>query len=743
MSQAEALHARWASEGREHVVFGVAGIRCAACARSIEKAVRGVDKVDAVRVNGATARVSVDWTGNDRDTLARILDAVSRAGFTPLPLAGDEAAAQYRSEHRAALKRVGLASLGMMQAMMYLGALYGASDIDAAMAQLMRVSGMVIVTPVLFYSGLPFLLGAWRDLAARRLGMDVPVAFALLLAWVPSVVNTLQGSGEVYFDSVGMFIFFLSAGRFIEMGVRHRGVTASEALARSQPAEVTRLRADGLREKVPVAQLAPGDLFTVPKGGVVAVDAALAGEASASDTAVRDEFALLDESLLSGESTPVRRRAGDLIRGGSINVGGALTLQALRTAAESSLASMVALVERAQSERPRLTRAADRMASWFVTAILVLAALTALGWWMVDPSRAFGAVLAVLVVSCPCALSLATPTVLAAATTRLARLGMLVTRPDALERLAAVDTIVLDKTGTLTASGAGVVEVRLLGVMGRGEVLAIAAALERGSAHPLAEAFREHAREDVTATDVEEHAGLGIEGRVQGRRWRLGRRGFAEALCRAGKLAALVPAELEDATMLLASEDGMVAAIEVGAPLRPEARQATDELRALGLGIVIASGDHETAVRQVARELGIQQAHGRLSPDDKIWLAQQLRSGGHRVFVIGDGINDGPVLAAADVSCAMGLGSSIAQSAADLLLVHERLTVLPRAVATARRARHTMRQNLRWALAYNLAAVPLAALGFVPAWLAALGMSLSSLGVVLNARRLVNPEPAA
>lgn len=735
MSQAEALHARWASEGREHVVFGVAGIRCSSCAHSIEKAVRGVGNVHAVRVNGATARVSVDWTGDDRDTLPRILEAVSRAGFTPLPLAGDEAAAQYRREHRAALKRVGLASLGMMQAMMYLGALYGASDIDAAMAQLMRVSGMVIVTPVLFYSGLPFLLGAWRDLSARRLGMDVPVAFALLLAWVPSVVNTLRGGGEVYFDSVGMFIFFLSAGRFIEMGVRHRGVTASEALARSQPAEVTRLNDDNTRDRVAVTQLQPRDRFLVPKGGVVAVDAALADD--------DDAAALLDESLLSGESAPVRRIAGETIRGGSVNVGAPLTLRARRSAADSSLASMVALVERAQAERPRITRAADRMASWFVFVILLLAAATALGWWMVDASRAFGAVLAVLVVSCPCALSLATPAVLAAATTRLARSGLLVTRPDAIERLADVDTIVLDKTGTLTTAGAGIADVRLLGVHGRDEVLAIAAALERGSAHPVADAFRAHARDEVTATAIEEHTGFGIEGMVDGRRWRLGKRGFVESICRGGKLTALVPVHLADATMFLAGEHGMVAAIEVAAPLRDDARHAADELRRLGLGIVIASGDNEAAVRLVARELGIQQAHARLSPDDKIWLAEQLRRGGHRVFVIGDGINDGPVLAAADVSCAMGLGSSIAQSAADLLLVHESLAVLPRAVQTARRARRTMRQNLRWALAYNLAAVPLAALGLVPAWLAALGMSLSSLGVVLNARRLLRPERGA
>jgi len=280
--------------------------------------------------------------------------AKSKAGFTPLPLAGKTASDEYQRERRDALKRLGLASLGMMQAMMYLSALYGVSDIDVAMAQLMRIAGMIIVTPVLFYSGAPYLSGAWRDLASRRLGMDVPVAIALLLAWLPSVVNTFRGQGEVYFDSVGMFIFFLSIGRYIEMSVRHRGLTSAEALARSLPAQVTRVGADGVQERVAAADLGPGDRFLVPKGAVVAVDSMLGAGA---------EVALLDESLLTGESAAARRRGADRIRGGSINVGGALTLTALAAVGDSTLASMVRLLERAQTERPRIARAADRAAS--------------------------------------------------------------------------------------------------------------------------------------------------------------------------------------------------------------------------------------------------------------------------------------------------------------------------------------------------------------------------------------------
>ncbi len=729
MSAVEALHARWSQDSgeHEHVVFLVEGMHCANCARSVERAITALPGVDAVKVNGTTARVSVDWRGRAGTRLTQILDAVSRAGYTPVPLAGKAATAEFQRERRAALKRVGLASLGMMQAMMYLTALYGASDIDPAMTQLMRIAGMVIVTPVLFYSGAPYLAGAWRDISHRRLGMDVPVALALLIAWLPSVWNTLRGGGEVYFDSVGMFIFFLSAGRFLEMNLRHRTLSSGEALARSLPAQVTRIGADGTRTKVAASELAAGDQFMVPKGGVVAVDARLVD-------APPGTRASLDESLITGESAAVTRLQGETVRGGSVNLGAPLLLTATANVAGSTLASMVRLLERAQAARPRMALAADRIASWFVSLILLLALATGIAWMQVDPARAFAAVLAVLVVTCPCALSLATPVALAAATARLTRCGVLVTRPDAIERLARVDTVMFDKTGTLTSGSTSVGEVELLSVgtpghpdHSRAQVLAIAAALERSSAHPLASAFREFDDATLQASVVREYEGAGIEGTIDGARWRLGRRAFAEDSS---------GGDVADDGIFLGNGAGLVARIQVGAPVRTDARAAVDALRALGLEIIIASGDSPASVTRAARALGITQAHARLSPDSKIALARDLAAQGHRVFMIGDGINDGPVLATAQVSCAMGQGSAIAQSASDLLLVHDGLAPLPQAIQAARGALRVVRQNLGWAFFYNLSAVPLAALGLVPPWLAALGMSLSSLGVVLNARRL-------
>jgi Cu2+-exporting ATPase len=560
--------------------------------------------------------------------------------------------------------------------------------------------------------------------------MDVPVAIALLLAWLPSVVNTFRAEGEIYFDSVAMFIFFLSAGRFVEMSVRHRSLSSNEAMARSLPSQVTRLGPNGEKQKVAAGEIRAGDLILVPKGGVVAVDAQLPPD-------VREgTLALLDESLITGESAAVSRRAGELIRGGSLNLGAPLTLEARGAVSDSTLASIVALLERAQAAKPRIAQAADRVASWFVSGILVLSLVTAALWLVFDPSRAFAAVLAVLVITCPCALSLATPAALSASMLRLSRVGILVTRADAVERLARVDTVVLDKTGTLTAGAAQVVNVTMLGDMTRERALAIAAALERGSAHPLAAAFAAHEDPRCVAEGVREVDGQGVDGTVDGTRWRLGKRSYSGEIAGESNLLPLVRRDADDNGVFLASEAGIVACIEAASPLRATAKQAIDSMRLMGLDIIIASGDSDVAVRNVARALGVQHVRSRLSPGDKIRLVEQLRGQGHRVFMVGDGINDGPVLATADVSCAMGQGSAVAQSAADLLLLHEGLESLPVAIRNARMTLRVIRQNLAWAAGYNLAAVPLAAFGLVSPWLAALGMSLSSLGVVLNARRI-------
>ena len=711
-------HAHWTSEGASHSVFAIEGMQCSACSGAVTRTVGSLPGVGRISVNVATGRAAVDWDPN-RVTFARILKTVASAGFKPVPLAGDVAAEAQRTERRAALKRIGLAGLGMMQTMMFVYCIYaaGSHGIDPAIAQYLKLAGLLIATPVLVYSGAPFFVGALRSLRRKSLSMDVTVALALALAYGASVINTLRGAGEIYFDSVTMFIFFLLAGRFIEMTVRQQNMSATEALARSLPATVARIAANGTRERISPQAIAVGDVLVIPRGAVIPVNARL-----------DEEAAIVDESLLTGESSPIPKQRDAALLGGSINVGHAIKVIATSPASESMLASIVNLLERAQAERPSIARAADRVASWFVLLTIMLAMAAAGVWLFIDPLRALPAALAVLVVTCPCALSLATPAAIAAATARLARLGLLVTQPDALERLARVTSVVIDKTGTLTCGAPGVELQSIRGGYSREEALQIAAALEAASEHPIALAFRPYWKEGQAVSNAKEHVGRGVEGVIADRWWRLGTRHFVtDDASRARG---------DDDGIVLGNSDGIIATFVLTDRLRPDAFRAVQDLRAMGLEVTIASGDQAQVVKDIARQLGIERATGRLKPEQKLALVQARQAAGERVLMVGDGINDGPVLASASVSCAMAQGSAVAQAAADLLLLSDSLSTLASGVRTARRMRSVIRQNLGWALTYNLAAVPLAALGWIPPWVAAIGMSTSSLLVVLNAARL-------
>jgi P-type Cu2+ transporter len=730
------LEGHWASEseGQGHAVFNADGIRCANCARSIRAGLGALPGVTSADVNVVNGRVSVSWDAT-RVSLGAILRAVAGLGFRPVPLAGDAAAIARRDERRTAMKRIGLAGLGSMQVMMYAAGLYTGAfqGIDPQVAEFLKLTCLLITTPVLLYSGAPILAGALHDLRRRTLGMDVTVSLALVLAFAASAYNTLRSAGEVYFDSVTMFILFLLVGRWFEMKGRHQAASVTDALARALPATASRvLEADGRVEKVPLAEVRPGDRLRVGSGQVIPVDGR-----------VLSTVAVVDEALVTGESIAQRRAAGEPLLGGSINAGAAFDLEVTSAPHQSTLHALVRMLEHAQSQRPRLGLAAERMASWFIVRILLLTTAVGLAWLYFDPSRAFPAVLAVLVATCPCALSLATPVAIAAATSRLARLGVLVTRSDAIEGLANVDTVMLDKTGTLTSGAARVLDTRTAAALDAPTALAIAAALEDASRHPLAAAFLEHARADLRCADALEIAGRGIEGTVQGRRWRVGSLEFAASLAPAHTAPPVALADgMERATIGLGDESGLQALFRLSDELRPDARATVDGLRRLGLALRLASGDREAPVAQVARELGLPAFDAQLRPEGKLALLRDLQRDGRKVLMIGDGINDGPVLAAADVSMAMGNGSSIAHAAGDLVLLRETLGALPVAIEVARRTLAVVRQNLRWAALYNIAAIPLAALGMMPPWVAAIGMSASSLLVVMNARRITRLEPA-
>lgn len=704
---------------RHEAVVLVEGLYCAACAWLIEHVLAGEPGLETIEVNPATGRAMLRWRA-DAVALSRLLRRIAAAGYRPHPLGTDGGESLVARERGAALRRLAVAGLGMMQVMMYAVALYAGAiqaDMEPAITELLRGVSLLIATPVVLYAGAPFFRGAWRDLRAGRPGMDVPVALAIGGAFAASVWNTTIGHGEVYFDSVTMFVFFLTVARFFEMTARHRASRQTGALARMPPATALRIGADG-DERVALHELAVGDRVRVPAGDPVPADGrVIAGESR------------LDESLLTGEFMPVTRGPGSEVIGGSMNDDAPIDVEITRVGQDTLVAGIVRMLDRAQAERPPLARTADRVARWFVCGILLAAAATAFVWSQMAPGEAFAVTLAVLVVTCPCALSLATPAALVAATSRLARSGLLVARTGALETLARADHVVLDKTGTLTRGELTLDRIEPMDRVEAAEALALAAALEAHSGHPIARAFA-HAGDGRDATRVQPENGRGIEGIVAGQRLRLGRPDWVGGLAGGGDTGS-------DGTVIaLGDSDGLLARFHLTDSMRPGAAAAVATLRRLGLRVEILSGDGAGPVAAVAGELGIDHWSARQTPADKLARLQALQQAGHRVVMLGDGINDGPVLAGADVAVAMGGGSALAQTSADMVLTRGHLADLTDGIGHARRTLRVIRQNLAWAAGYNVLALPLAAAGMVPPWMAAIGMSASSLLVVGNALRL-------
>ncbi|MGB2972557.1 MAG: heavy metal translocating P-type ATPase [Candidatus Competibacter sp.] len=703
------------------------GIVCAACVWLNERHVSRLPGVLEFRVNYSTHRASVRW--DERQIrLSEILAAISAIGYLAHPFDPRRQEALLKRERTAALRRLAVAGLGSMQVMMLAVGLYAGDyqGMEDWIRAFLRWVCLILAVPVVAYSAQPFYQSAWRDLRRWQLGMDVPVSLAIVTAFAASVWYTWRGGGEVYYDSVTMFVFFLLAGRFLEMSARHKAGQISEALVRMLPACATRLDAAGGEQVVPIAELTPGDRVLVRPGETIPADGRVVEGASK-----------VDESLLTGESLPLPRGVGETLIGGAVNVESPLVMQVEKIGSDTVLSAIVRLLDRAQAEKPRLAMLADRIAGWFVAVLLVVAGAVLLAWWASsDFDTAFRITLAVLVVTCPCALSLATPTAIVAATGALTRLGLLTTRGHALESLARADQIIFDKTGPLTYGRPRLVAVEPVGGLAAERCLALAAALERGSEHPVGRALVEAAGSAVpNATELKNTPGSGVAGWIEGRRYRVGRSDFVTG----SKTEPSLERRDFDASgtwVALGDESGLLAWLHLADRLRPGAADAVAALQRRGLAVELLSGDRPEAVAHIARAVGITAAKGRMSPQDKLERLRHLQKQGRIVAMIGDGVNDAPVLAAAQVSLAMGGGTQLAHATADMILLSERLEHLVSGVDTARKTLTVMRENFAWAIGYNLIALPLAAGGWLTPWMSALGMSFSSLLVVVNALRL-------
>jgi Cu2+-exporting ATPase len=710
------------------------GITCAACVWLNEQHLGQLPGVASVSINYTTRRAYVRWDDR-RLALSDILKAVADIGYAAHPFDTarfDEVALR---ERKTALWRLFVAGFGMMQVMMYAYPVYVADgDMTADIASLMSWASLILTTPVVFYSAAPFFAAAWRDLARRRVGMDVPVALGVAVAFVASVVATVIGSGEVYFDSITMFVFLLLCGRFLEMNARAKAQRAAEELLKLIPACAERLTNyphTRATERVAVSMLDPGDCVLVKPGESIPAD----GQIAEGTTEV-------DDSLLTGESRPLLRRAGDRLTGGAVNVTSPVVMRVQRVGQDTVVAGILRLLDRAASDKPALAQLADRVAQGFVAALLIVAAGTAVAWALIDPARALWVTVSVLVVSCPCALSLATPAALTAATGALTRLGVVVTRGHALETLSRATHVIFDKTGTLTRGRLELAGVETFSALTRGDVLRLAAALERGSEHPIAAALSrgaEHAAlTDAWASDVRNLPGAGVEGTVDGRMLRLGTPAFVAEL--AGALPAASSPASGSTVVGLGDRQGWLALFQLHDTVRPGARVLVEALLRSGRAVALLSGDRASAARQVAASVGIGEVMAEATPAQKLDYVKALQARGAVVAMVGDGVNDAPVLAGAAVSIAMGGGTPIAQGTSDMILISDRLEHLAVAFDTAGRTLRIIRENLIWAAAYNVIALPLAIAGYVTPWMAGLGMSASSLLVVMNSLRLAGRD---
>ncbi|CAA0090527.1 Copper-exporting P-type ATPase [Zhongshania aliphaticivorans] len=704
--------------------FNIGGLRCAACAWLIEHHLQGIDGVASVTVHLQNAVATVKWNP-DCIPVSQLFRHFNTLGYQALPWSAANRDKQIHDEMDGLLRRLGIAGIGMMQAGMVAIGLYAGDfqGIEQSTSTLLRVFSLIVTTPVLLYSAQPFFKNAWRSLRHWHPGMDVPVSIALAAAYLASLLATVRQGEHVYFDTISMFTFFLLLSRYLQLRVSQH--QHSQPCLPISARQITLLGSNEFAW-TPVQSLEVGDLISIHPGETIPIDGI-----------IRRGQSDIENSAFSGEFIPEQGQPGTAVMAGCGNIDGNIDLEVTATAANSAWTKIDQLLEQAQSNKPLAAQLADRLSSQFVMLVLLVSGLSFAYWHNHDGGSAFLIALSVLVVSCPCALSLATPASYTAAIKALRQNGILLSNGRALEQLKNISHIIFDKTGTLTEGRPHILACHLFGNSNKQEILRIAASLEQLSQHPIAHAFalkQEHALE---LKNGQVSSGAGVSATINGREYRIGSAKF----CRVE-----APPISPHLNVYLSGQDGLLAHFELTDEIRPDASALIQTLDNSGLNVEVLSGDHSDQVATVSKILNIKNYHSGYSAAQKLDHVKQLQKQGAVVMMVGDGINDAPVIAAADISVAMTSASELTRAQSDVILLENRLSAIIELFNKAKQSRRILLQNLTWALLYNLISLPLAAMGLVPPWLAALGMSLSSLLVVFNALRISAtqaPQPSA
>lgn len=710
-------YATFSNQNTASIILLIEGITCAACTWLIEHQLQKIEGVESIQLNLSTHRATLTWQ-TDKIKLSTLLKKLARIGYQAEPYQAERSEALWLQEQRTAIKRLGVAGIGMMQIMMYAASLYigDATDISTTHESFLRWVSLIITTPVLLYAGHPFLMGAWRDVRTHQLTMDIPITISIWLAYFASVYATLVNGEHIYFDSVSMFIFFLLVSRYFEMRTRHRYAQSSNHLEKLLPQTAWRLQ-NNESTMCLTSDLQIDDVVLVKAGHTIPVDGIVISGESA-----------VNEASLTGEYAPVIKKNGDAVSAGTLNTESALTIQTKRLGNQSTLSTIVRLLERAQSEKPYLAQMADKIARWFIVVELLIAAIVGITWAVIDPSRALWIAISVLIVTCPCALSLAIPTALTAATTALRKNGILITRGHVLESVNQITHIVFDKTGTLTEGAFAIEKMQTCSILNEDECLQIGASLEAYSEHPIARAFVH--LNPLPVYDAQTHTNAGISGNINNHVYKIGTPAFALTT------QTLSPPDNNHQWLLLADENQAVAWFALGDHVRPQAASVIEQLKKMGLNITLLTGDNSPAAVQVANTLNIKNIQQGVTPQQKLDFIRDQQQRGECILMVGDGINDVLGLARAHISVAMGLGSDLTRTQSDVVLLNNDLRGLLTLFEKAKNTRRIIHQNLFWTLVYNISVIPLAALGLMTPYWATVGMSFSSIFVVTNAIRL-------